>query len=401
MEKVLVTGMGAVCSIGNCVDEYWKNLIEGKCGIKKITRISLDDHDSTVAAEVDSEFETLAKKYFSKRQLSSVTASVRMHLAASGEAIDDSGIEFSLIDTERVGVIIGNPEHGYVDAETEKPKNIIIKKMISSSAALISSKYGIHGASFGLGCACSSSGYAIALGAYLIETGFYDIVIAGGLSGFVAHDTISGFNQILAMSANPDPETACRPFTAYRDGFVMGEGAGTIILESETSAKKRNARVYAKLSGYAFYSEASDMTAPLPEGEGMKRVMEKALKHGNISPDAVDYINAHGTSTGLNDKYETTAIKNLFGEKAYSIPVSSTKSSIGHTLGAGSVLESIASIKALNEGIIPPTVHFDKADPMLDLDYVPNTARKAELKTVLTNSFGFGGQNSTLIFEKY
>ncbi|MCQ2464238.1 MAG: beta-ketoacyl-[acyl-carrier-protein] synthase family protein [Oscillospiraceae bacterium] len=401
MEKVLVTGMGAVCSIGNSVDEYWNNLIDGKCGIKTISRISLDNHDSTLAAEVDDEFETLAKKYWSKRQLGSVTASVRVHLAASGEAIDDSGIDFSLIDTDRVAVIMGNPEHGYVDSETDKAKNIIIKKMISSSAALISSKYGLHGASFGLGCACSSSGYAMALAAHLIETGFYDIVITGGLSGFVAHDTISGFNQILAMSANPDPETACRPFTKNRDGFIMGEGAGTVILESETSAKRRNAKVYARLSGYAFYSEASDMTAPLPEGEGMRKVMEKALKQGNISPDAIDYINAHGTSTGLNDKYETMAIKNLFGERAYSIPVSSTKSSIGHTLGAGSVLESIASIKALNEGIIPPTIHYDEADPDLDLDYVPNKARKAELKTVLTNSFGFGGQNSTLIFEKY
>ena len=203
------------------------------------------------------------------------------------------------------------------------------------------------------------------------------------------------------MSSNPDPNTACRPFSKNRDGFIMGEGAGTIILESETSAKKRNAKIYSQLAGYSFFSEASDMTAPMENGEGMKIVMEAAIEKSGLSVNDIDYINAHGTSTGLNDKYETFAIKNLFGERAYKIPVSSTKSSIGHTLGAGSALESIASIKALNEGVIPPTLHYDEPDPNLDLDYVPNKARKSELRAVLSNSFGFGGQNSTLIYTKY
>lgn len=401
MENVLVTGMGAICSIGNSVDEYWNNLIEGKCGIGKITRIPVDNHDTTVCAQVDDTFESLAKKYWTKRQLNTVTAPVRMLLASAGEAVDDSGVDFSEMDTLRVGVIMGITDPGYVDAERESPKNIVLKDMASAAPALISTKYGLHGAAFNLGCACASAGYAISLGAQFIEAGIYDMVITGGMSGFVTHDRLNGFNQILAMSANPDPETACRPFSRNRDGFIMGEGAGTIILESETSARKRNAKVYAKLSGYSFFSEASDMTAPMADGEGMRIVMEAALKKSGLTVNDIDYINAHGTSTGLNDKYETRAIKNLFGENAYKIPVSSTKSSIGHTLGGGSALESIAAVKAMNEGIIPPTLHYDEADPDLDLDYVPNKARKAELKAVLSNSFGFGGQNSTLIFEKY
>jgi 3-oxoacyl-[acyl-carrier-protein] synthase II len=272
--------------------------------------------------------------------------------------------------------------------------------MPSSAPSLISEKFGFHGASFNLSCACASSGYAIALGAQLIETGVYDMVIAGGTSNYVTHDNISGFNQILAMSANPDPETASRPFTKNRDGFIFGEGAGTVVLESETSAKKRNAKVHAKLSGYACYSESSNMTAPLEDGEGMRIVMERALKKAGVSPDSVDYINAHGTSTYLNDKYETTAIKNLFGKHAYELSVSSTKSAIGHTLAAGSVIEGIVTIKALNENIVPPTIHYDVPDPELDLDYTPNTAKKREINTAMSNSYGFGGQNVSLVFEK-
>lgn len=401
MEKVLVTGMGAITSIGNNVNEYWENLIQGKCGIDKITRIDVEKHDTVVAAQVDDTFETLVKNYWTKRQLNTVTKPVRMLLAAAGEAVDDSGVDFSAMDTRRIAVILAVTDPGYVDAERDTNKNIILKDMVSAAPALISAKYGIHGASFSMACACASSGYAISMSAHLIETGFYDMVITGGLSGFVTHDRLSGFNQILAMSSNPDPNTACRPFSKNRDGFIMGEGAGTIILESETSAKKRNAKIYSQLAGYSFFSEASDMTAPMENGEGMKIVMEAAIEKSGLSVNDIDYINAHGTSTGLNDKYETFAIKNLFGERAYKIPVSSTKSSIGHTLGAGSALESIASIKALNEGVIPPTLHYDEPDPNLDLDYVPNKARKSELRAVLSNSFGFGGQNSTLIYTKY
>ncbi|MBP1591659.1 MAG: beta-ketoacyl-[acyl-carrier-protein] synthase family protein [Oscillospiraceae bacterium] len=402
MEKVVITGMGAVCSLGDSVGELWDNLLAGKSGFGKIERISTENHDSTVAAEIKNSegFESVCKKYWTRRQLNTVTGPQRLVLATAVEAIEDCGIDLENYDKDRVAVIYGIADAGFEDAEREKMTNIILKSMPSSAPSLISEKFGFHGASFNLSCACASSGYAIALGAQLIETGVYDMVIAGGVSNYVTHDNISGFNQILAMSANPDPETASRPFTKNRDGFIFGEGAGTVVLESETSAKKRNAKVHAKLSGYACYSESSNMTAPLEDGEGMRIVMERALKKAGVSPDSVDYINAHGTSTYLNDKYETTAIKNLFGKHAYELSVSSTKSAIGHTLAAGSVIEGIVTIKALNENIVPPTIHYDVPDPELDLDYTPNTAKKREINTAMSNSYGFGGQNVSLVFEK-
>ncbi len=403
MENVVITGMGAVTSIGSTVDEYWDNLVEGKCGIKKVTRISTQEHDTDLVAEVSEEYETLVKKYWTKRQLNSTTAAMRMGLASAGEAVEDSGIDFESEDYDRtrMAVIYGVVSNGLVDNEREKTNNFILRDMPSTLPALISAKYGLHGASFNLSCACATSGYAISLASQLIESGVYDVVITGGLSGIVSHDILFGFNQLFAMSTNPDKDTASRPFTKDRDGFIMGEGAGTLVLESETSAKKRNARIYARLKGHALYSESSNMTAPLAEGEGMRIVMDNAIKNSGLTLNDIEYVNAHGTSTVLNDKYETTAIKNLFGNRAYDIPVSSIKSSIGHTLGAASVLEAIASIKAINTGIIPPTIHYDVPDPELDLDYVPNTARKQQLKTVLSNSFAFGGQNATLIFQKY
>ena len=402
MEKVVITGLGAVCSLGDSVGEIWDNLIAGKSGIGKIERISTEKHDSTVAAEIKNSegFESVCKKYWTRRQLNTVTSPSRLVLATAVEAIEDCGIDLENYDKDRVAVIYGIADAGFEDAEREKMTNIILKTMPSSVPSLISEKFGFHGVSFNLSCACASSGYAIALGAQLIETGVYDVVVAGGLSNYVTHDRISGFNQILAMSANPDPETASRPFTKNRDGFILGEGAGTVILESETSAKKRNARVHAKLSGYACYSESSNMTAPLEDGEGMRIVMERAIKKAGLTPDKIDYINAHGTSTYLNDKYETTAIKNLFGKHAYELSVSSTKSAIGHTLAAGSVIEGIVTIKALNENIVPPTIHYDVPDPELDLDYTPNVAKKREINVALSNSYGFGGQDVTLIFEK-
>ena len=227
------------------------------------------------------------------------------------------------------------------------------------------------------------------------------MVITGGISNIVSHETITGFNQLLAMSANPDPETACRPFTKNRDGFIMGEGSGAVILESEESALKRNAHIYCEFSGASMYDEAYNLTAPLTDGQGMVESMKLAIENAGIAPEKINYINAHGTSTGLNDAYETAAIKEVFGSNAGNIPVSSIKAAIGHTLGAGGVLEAIACIKAIESGIIPPTIHYDEPAPECDLDYVPNTARKHHVDAALSNSFGFGGHNATLIFSKY
>ncbi|MDE7364012.1 MAG: beta-ketoacyl-[acyl-carrier-protein] synthase family protein [Ruminococcus sp.] len=401
MEKVVVTGLGAVCSIGNNVDEYWHSLINSASGISKIQGISTDEHDTKIGAEVDDSFEEIVKKQWKKRQLNATTKSARMGLCASVEAVENSGINFDECDRTRVAVIYGVSESGMRGKELDDRKNFILKDMLSTVPAMISMRYNIHGASFSIATACATSANAIVIAKQMIESGVYDVVIAGGMAGKISHDILGGFNQLLALSVNPDPETACRPFTKGRDGFIMGEGAGTLVLESETFAKKRNARIYCQVAGGAMYSEAFNMTAPETNGTGMAECMRMALENAGISPEKVDYINAHGTSTGLNDKYETMAIKEIFGENAKNIPISSTKSAIGHTLGACGALEAVVCVKALENGIIPPTLHYDEPDPELDLDYVPNKAREKELNVVVSNSFAFGGRNATLIFNKY
>ena len=401
MEKVVITGLGAVTAIGNNVEDYWEGLIAGKCGMRTFTRVPADGHDTTVAAEVDESFETEAGKYWKKRQLNAATTTTRMGLASAGEAVGDSGLNADNCDLTRVGVIYGVIDNSYEDYELEKPLNITLKKMPNELPALVSIRYGFGGPSFNLSTACASSAYAMAIGKQFIENGTCDVVVCGGISNTVTHLVISGFNQLLAMSVNPDPATASRPFTKNRDGFIMGEGGGTVILESERSAKARGAKIYCELAGAAMCSEAFNLTAPKTDGVGMVKSMKMALDNAGISPDDVDYINAHGTSTGLNDLYETKAVKEVFGEKAYDIPVSSVKAAIGHTLAAGGALEAIACIKAMETGIVPPTIHYDEPDPELDLNYVPNTPQKHEVNVAISNSFGFGGHNATLVFRKY
>ena len=401
MKKVVITGLGAVTSIGNTVDEYWEGLISGKCGMRTITRIPLEGHDTTVAAEVDASFEAQASKYWKKRQLNATTVITRMGLAAAGEAIEDSGIDTSSYNGSRVGVVYGVIDTSYEDAELDKPLNVTLKKMPNELPALISIKYGFGGPAFSLSTACASSAYAIALGKQFIENGTCDMVICGGIANTITNLSITGFNQLLAMSVNPDPATAARPFTKNRDGFIMGEGSGTVVLESEESAKARGAKIYCELAGAAMNSEAFNLTAPKTDGTGMAETIRMALNNASMSPDEVDYINAHGTSTGLNDLYETMAVKAVFGDRAYDIPMSSVKASIGHTLGAGGALEAIACVKTINTGIVPPTIHYDDPDPELDLNYVPNTAQKHTVNAAISNSFGFGGHNAVLVFKKY
>ena len=325
MKKVVITGLGAVTSIGNTVDEYWDGLISGKCGMRTITRIPLEGHDTTVAAEVDASFEAQASKYWKKRQLNATTVITRMGLAAAGEAIEDSGIDTSSYNGSRVGVVYGVIDTSYEDAELDKPLNVTLKKMPNELPALISIKYGFGGPAFSLSTACASSAYAIALGKQFIENGTCDMVICGGIANTITNLSITGFNQLLAMSVNPDPATAARPFTKNRDGFIMGEGSGTVVLESEESAKARGAKIYCELAGAAMNSEAFNLTAPKTDGTGMAETIRMALNNASMSPDEVDYINAHGTSTGLNDLYETMAVKAVFGDRAYDIPMSSVK----------------------------------------------------------------------------
>lgn len=401
MKKVVVTGIGAVTSIGNNASDFWNGLISGKSGIKKITRISVDNHDTKVAAEIDDTYKELVKKYWKRRQLNAAPDAVQMGLASAAEAIENCGVGFNEYNCKKTAVIMGIIENSFNHENADYPSNVTLKKMPSLAPALISMKYKLNGASFNISTACASSAYAMAVAKQFIESGLYDMVITGGISNIVSHETITGFNQLLAMSANPDPETACRPFTKNRDGFIMGEGSGAVILESEESALKRNAHIYCEFSGASMYDEAYNLTAPLTDGQGMVESMKLAIENAGIAPEKINYINAHGTSTGLNDAYETAAIKEVFGSNAGNIPVSSIKAAIGHTLGAGGVLEAIACIKAIESGIIPPTIHYDEPAPECDLDYVPNTARKHNVDAALSNSFGFGGHNATLIFSKY
>lgn len=401
MKKVVVTGIGAVTSIGNNASDFWNGLISGKSGIKKITRISVDNHDTKVAAEIDDTYKELVKKYWKRRQLNAATDAVQMGLASAAEAIENCGVDFNEYNCKKTAVIMGIIENSFNHENADYPSNVTLKKMPSLAPALISMKYKLNGASFNISTACASSAYAMAVAKQFIESELYDMVITGGISNIVSHETITGFNQLLAMSANPDPETACRPFTKNRDGFIMGEGSGAVILESEESALKRNAHIYCEFSGASMYDEAYNLTAPLTDGQGMVESMKLAIENAGIAPEKINYINAHGTSTGLNDAYETAAIKEIFGSNAGNIPVSSIKAAIGHTLGAGGVLEAIACIKAIESGIIPPTIHYDEPAPECDLDYVPNTARKHHVDAALSNSFGFGGHNATLIFSKY
>ncbi len=401
MKKVVVTGIGAVTSIGNNASDFWNGLISGKSGIKKITRISVDNHDTKVAAEIDDTYKELVKKYWKRRQLNAAPDAVQMGLASAAEAIENCGVDFNEYNCKKTAVIMGIIENSFNHENADYPSNVTLKKMPSLAPALISMKYKLNGASFNISTACASSAYAMAVAKQFIESGLYDMVITGGISNIVSHETITGFNQLLAMSANPDPETACRPFTKNRDGFIMGEGSGAVILESEESALKRNAHIYCEFSGASMYDEAYNLTAPLTDGQGMVESMKLAIENAGIAPEKINYINAHGTSTGLNDAYETAAIKEVFGSNAGNIPVSSIKAAIGHTLGAGGVLEAIACIKTIESGIIPPTIHYDEPAPECDLDYVPNTARKHHVDAALSNSFGFGGHNATLIFSKY
>lgn len=401
MKKVVVTGIGTVTSIGNNASDFWNGLISGKSGIKKITRISVDNHDTKVAAEIDDTYKELVKKYWKRRQLNAAPDAVQMGLASAAEAIENCGVDFNEYNCKKTAVIMGIIENSFNHENADYPSNVTLKKMPSLAPALISMKYKLNGASFNISTACASSAYAMAVAKQFIESELYDMVITGGISNIVSHETITGFNQLLAMSANPDPETACRPFTKNRDGFIMGEGSGAVILESEESALKRNAHIYCEFSGASMYDEAYNLTAPLTDGQGMVESMKLAIENAGIAPEKINYINAHGTSTGLNDAYETAAIKEIFGSNAGNIPVSSIKAAIGHTLGAGGVLEAIACIKAIESGIIPPTIHYDEPAPECDLDYVPNTARKHHVDAALSNSFGFGGHNATLIFSKY
>jgi 3-oxoacyl-[acyl-carrier-protein] synthase II len=401
--KVVVTGMNVISSLGLDLKSNWKNLTEGRSGVGKIRLFDASESITQIAAEIPPEFEEYSKQYIKKRAGSQMTRVTRICFTCAREAIVQSGLNFDKVDKTRCSVILGVVNTGNSSSEKDTTlQNSIFKNMTNAMSAWISLEYQLMGPNFVVNTACASSAYAIGFGYDMIMTGRADIVIVGGADSIINKEEIAGFNALYALSVQNDPpEKASKPFSKDRDGFVIGEGAGILILESEEHARKRNATIYAELAGYAISSEGYNIMAPMKDGEGMAFTMEKALKNTGTSPDEVDYINAHGTSTELNDRYETLAIKKVFGEKAYDIPISSSKSMIGHTIGAAGAIESIITVLCIKNSILTPTINLDNPDPDLDLDYVPNKSRQKEIQVAMSNSFGFGGHNATLIFKKY
>lgn len=401
--KVVVTGMGMITSLGSNVKKTWENVVNGKSGVDYITLFDTQNSATKFAAEVKDDFEIKAKELLKRKERIKMTRLTRMAMVAVNEALEDSGIDFDQYDRSRIAVIMGVVTSAYNDIEREKSEdNIIVKSMPNSLSAWISINNNLYGPNYNVSTACASSAYAIAFGQQMISSGMADVVIVGGADSHINEECIKGFNQIYALSArNDSPQTASRPFSLGRNGFVMGEGVGVLILESEESAKKHNSKIYAEIPGYSLTSEAFDITSPQSDGIGMAKTMREAIENAGICIDDIDYINAHGTSTYLNDKYETMAIKECFGEKAYDIAVSSTKSMIGHTIGAAGAIEGIITILSINNGIITPTINYEVPDPELDLEYVPNEAIKRDVNVAISNSFGFGGHNASIVFKKY
>ncbi|QWK19639.1 MAG: beta-ketoacyl-ACP synthase II [Hydrogenobacter thermophilus] len=411
MRRVVVTGLGVVSPIGTGVEKFWKNLTAGVSGVDIIKRfdpieVGLSVH---IAAEVK---DFNPENYFEKKELPRVSDFIKYAVAASEEALKDSGLLDEKFDPYRVGVIIGTGIGGLRDIEEQQkillekgPKRVspfFIPYGISNMAAgLVAIRYGFKGPNYCVVSACATGNHSIGDAMRLIQKGDIDVAIAGGCESAITPLGIAGFASMKALSTrNHEPQKASRPFDLERDGFVMGEGAGILVLEEYEHARARGAKIYAELVGYAATDDAYHITAPCADGEGAYMCMKLALEDAKIKPEEVDYINAHGTSTPLNDKAETLAIKSLFGEYAYKLSISSNKSMIGHLLGAAGAVEAIATVKTVQTGIIPPTINLEKPDPECDLNYTPNRAVQREVNIAISNSFGFGGTNACLVFRR-
>lgn len=407
--RVVVTGLGAVTPVGNDIEEFWRNIVAGANGISRITQIDPSDFPCQIAAEVK-DFDP--SRFLDPKECRRLSRFLQFAVAASDMAIQDACLELDNEDKERIGVLIGSGIGGLdilgeqhrrqIEGGPGKVSPFLVPYMIPDMASgYVSIRHGLKGPNSCVVTACSTGANAIGDAAHIILRGEADVMIAGGVEAPITEIGVAGFCAARAVSTrNDDPEHASRPFDKERDGFVMGEGGGVLILESDEHAKKRNARIYAEIVGYAMSADAFHITQPDPQADGASRSMALALKSARLQPTDIDYINAHGTSTPYNDRLETLAIREVFGEHAYKLAVSSTKSMIGHGLGAAGAVESIACIKALQDGVIPPTINYEVPDPECDLDYVPNQSRKQQIQYAMKNSFGFGGHNVTLIFKR-
>ena len=410
MRRVVVTGVGAVSPIGIGNAANWDALVNGRSGIGLITRFDASDMPVKVAGEIKG---FNPEEYIDKKEIKKMDLFIQYALGAAHYAMEDSGLSITEENAERVGVLVGAGLGGLPTIEKyhsalleggyKKISPFFIPMLIINLApGHISIKYGAKGPNISSVSACATATHSIGDAYHIIARGDADAMIAGGTESTVTPLGIGGFAAMKALcdSHNDTPETSSRPFDKTRDGFVMGEGAGIVVLEEYESARKRGARIYAEIAGYGLTGDAYHLTAPAPGGEGAARCMAMALKNAGVNPEQVSYINAHGTSTPMNDLYETMAIKTVFGDHARKVNISSTKSMTGHLLGAAGGVEAVFTCMAMDKGIVPPTINYAEPDPECDLDYVPNTAREARVDYAMSNNFGFGGTNATLLFKK-
>ncbi len=407
--KAVITGIGAVSPLGSSVESLWEALVNGRSGIVRLKSFDPTGLTTDIAGEVR-DFDPV--EFLGKREARRVDRFAQFALYAAEQAITDSGLDLQSIDLSRTGVYVGSGIGGITEMQIQQirliksgPQKVspfLIPKLMSNAGpGQVAIRYGFKGPNWAIATACASGTHAIGEAARTIERGDADVMVTGGAEAAVGPLGMGGFCSLKALSTRDvPPEQASCPFDADRDGFVLGEGSGMLILEEEEYAKKRGARIYAALSGYGNTSDAHHITAPLEDGSGAADAMSHALKDARVNPGDIDYINAHGTSTQLNDAMETRAIKSVFGGKSHDVAVSSTKSMTGHLLGASGGLETIVCVLAVERGVVPPTINLKHPDPECDLDYVPNEAREMDVRAVLKNSFGFGGHNAALVIEK-
>lgn len=408
--RVVITGMGVTSPVGNDIDTFWSSLCSGKSGIDRITAFDTTEYPAKIAGEVKGiDF----SNYVDAKEVKRTDRAILLGVVGAALAIKDSGLDLNTVDLERCGTIIGSGIGGLSTLEVEHSKLVergpsrvspfLIPMMIPDMAAgRTSMEYGFKGPNYAVVSACASGAHSIGDAFMMVKCGLADVMMTGGTEAVVTQLAFAGFCSMKALSTrNDEPQKASSPFDAKRDGFVMGEGSGILILEDLEHALARKAKIYAEVVGYGATGDAYHLSHPAPEGVGAQGAMRMALRSAGLEPSQIDYINAHGTSTPLNDKYETCAIHKVFGEYAGKLHISSTKSMTGHLLGASGAIEAIASALVIRDGIIPPTINYEDPDPECDLNYTPNKAVKKTVKYVMSNSFGFGGHNASLILGKY
>ena len=408
--QVVITGMGAITCLGNSVDEFWTGLKNGKSGIREISLVSPDGFPCRVSGEVR-DFDTA--EYMDRKESRRMARFSQFAVAAAHQAVKDSGLDLENEDLDRIGVLIGSGSGGL--PETDQQAEIRVTRgvnrmspyyipmmLVNMAAANISHTFNLTGYTNTCVTACAASTQAIGEASEIIRRGGADVIVTGGTEAGICEIGMGGFSTMRALTTwTGDPVKASRPFDSGRDGFAPSEGSGILIMESLQHATDRGAQIYAEIGGWGVSADAYHLVQPHPEGVGAAKAMQRALDSAGVSLDEIDYINAHGTSTPINDKSETIAVKRVFGEKAYNIPISSTKSMVGHSLGASGALEAIVCINSINDRIMHPTINQEETDPDCDLDYVPNVAREADLDVVMSNSFGFGGQNAALVIKRF